>query len=475
MSGRLDSHGTIAGAVPLREVLSGSRIHRIPGFYQRDFCWSTEQGDEMLGDLLGVLDQRPDDHSPLLPYLLGMFVVADNIPAQGLPDVAGPGRVPVVVDVVDGQQRLTTLVILIACLRDRETEANLRDQLDRMIAAPLPNQGRTYTLVPKAGTAEFLATYVQAPGATNIPLVTPPTEVDCAGIANIRASYSTALETMSPVRRRSIATLLQDHCYVANVALPDPARAPEVFAQLNLRGRPLLISDRLKADVINAVQDSNRAECSATWDRVKSRLGDAFYASGGNRKNLFSHVSDLYGPSPKARIEDNIRGLIRMHGGEGFVERIFVPAGESLADINDAEFQGGAQSAEINAFLTYLNWLPQKEWLPPALHWIAEHRGDPVQVVKFLKALDRFAFGSMILGGTAGQRADRFDPITARLKKGGDVRLDDLFVITKRDLSPSIRTSTIGSRAARRSSFFCACTFACCARRRPGARLPRAK
>ena len=66
--------------------------------YQRPYAWGTEQAAELLDDLSGALDRDEGE-----PYFLGSIVLIKQ------PDVPRA-------EVVDGQQRLTTLTILFAVL-----------------------------------------------------------------------------------------------------------------------------------------------------------------------------------------------------------------------------------------------------------------------------------------------------------------------------------------------------------------------
>src|SRR5215218_3527249 len=88
---------------PIHTVFSNSFIFAIPD-YQRSYSWTTEQAEELLSDLL---DAMGDDGVPiesLNPYFLGSIVLIKE------PSAAGS-------EVIDGQQRLTTLTILVSVIR----------------------------------------------------------------------------------------------------------------------------------------------------------------------------------------------------------------------------------------------------------------------------------------------------------------------------------------------------------------------
>lgn len=88
-----------AREVPLHKVFCSDYDFRIPE-YQRPYAWDTEQTLQLLDDLAAALARDGSE-----PYFLGSVVlIKDGREAHA--------------EVIDGQQRLTTLTILIAVLRD---------------------------------------------------------------------------------------------------------------------------------------------------------------------------------------------------------------------------------------------------------------------------------------------------------------------------------------------------------------------
>ncbi len=89
----------------LKDVFGGDYAFRIPP-YQRPYRWGTGHTDDLLEDLLlaaGSLQDDPVDD--MNPYFLGSVVLVKK-------------KHDADAEVLDGQQRLTTLTLLIACLRD---------------------------------------------------------------------------------------------------------------------------------------------------------------------------------------------------------------------------------------------------------------------------------------------------------------------------------------------------------------------
>ena len=86
----------------IRKVFSDDFVFTIPR-YQRPYAWTTDEAGELLEDLIAFLGDGTGPVDEVNPYFLGSIVLIKGL----APDA----------EVVDGQQRLTTLTILLAALR----------------------------------------------------------------------------------------------------------------------------------------------------------------------------------------------------------------------------------------------------------------------------------------------------------------------------------------------------------------------
>jgi uncharacterized protein with ParB-like and HNH nuclease domain len=91
------------GERPIDQIFGKEFVFRIP-LYQRPYSWQREHAEELLDDLLGSLGVGTEAIDDLNPYFLGSIVV---IKEDHKPDA----------EVVDGQQRLTTLTIMLSAIR----------------------------------------------------------------------------------------------------------------------------------------------------------------------------------------------------------------------------------------------------------------------------------------------------------------------------------------------------------------------
>lgn len=158
-----------AGEYPLEKVFLSDFEFTIPD-YQRPYSWGTEQALQLLDDLNGAIDRDSDE-----PYFLGSLVlVRDN------------GRQA---EVIDGQQRLTTLSILFSVMRDVSQNDDLARELDQFLREPGKITAGTKAkprLALRDKDAPFFRQYVQTPGLTDELITLSDTALANEAQTNIR-------------------------------------------------------------------------------------------------------------------------------------------------------------------------------------------------------------------------------------------------------------------------------------------------
>ncbi|GAA3621743.1 DUF262 domain-containing protein [Kineosporia mesophila] len=111
-----------AAETSLKVLLEGTKQYLVP-LYQRTYSWSRQQHVRLWEDVLKLAEDRSVDHQTT--HFIGSLVLA---PAAA----NGPAGVQQFL-VVDGQQRLTTLSLLLCAIRDHRGEsegANHRERLN---------------------------------------------------------------------------------------------------------------------------------------------------------------------------------------------------------------------------------------------------------------------------------------------------------------------------------------------------------
>ncbi len=116
----------------LRELLEGTKQYQVP-LYQRTYAWKKEQLGRLWDDVIQLARDR-ERTGGAVTHFMGSLVLA-------LTSDLGPAGLSRFL-VVDGQQRLTTLTLLLAALRDHRTETESADHRHRIDEQLLINKWR---------------------------------------------------------------------------------------------------------------------------------------------------------------------------------------------------------------------------------------------------------------------------------------------------------------------------------------------
>ncbi len=389
-------------AKPLRlgELFADPYVIESPP-YQRPYSWTEVEASQLLDDVTETLH----DTGGARGYFLGSILLVDSEADQVGEFYGDLGELPRRFEVVDGQQRLITLTILFAVLRDLEASAGLVNPDPALVTAcAVYDDGdqSIYRMRPHVSDAGALDTFVLPRGATQRPVEEAELEGPGNRILEVRKCLSDALSTLDSDERARLKAYLLEKCSLVVISTSDVDRAHQMFSALNGRGKPLSRNDILKAEILGK-QDAMGSEMSvAIWNRAAAGIGI------DNFEKFFSHVRTAEGSSG-GQIIEAVRAISAKRGGpQAFVRDVIGPYAEIYTSILKAEHTGAAESAAINRHLTYLGWLPSSEWVPPLLLWWQRHGDDGAELLWFLEALERLSYGLRILGHGLDKRTQRF-------------------------------------------------------------------
>jgi hypothetical protein len=405
------TYGLDAYATTLGKLLGPPHAFEIPAF-QRAYSWTTEEAGQLIEDLLLALGDA-DTHGTSGGYFLGPILLLDT----ARPGTHGMG--PRTLQIIDGQQRLATLTVLAAVLRDlaRRTDRRALPELDRIIGDGRGVGGTAGFRLRMRGAAQrTMAMCIQSPGAT---LAAAPSENLSEAevlLLAVRDQFVAALSDREIGTLARLAAFICDACTVVVITSRDVDRAHHTFATLNNRGRPLARCDIINAQLMDGVTGSELARLQGEWETLGARLGP-------NLDMLFSYVRAAIGDARAPVISEIGRLAAQAGGGAKFVDTILMPCGRALADILAADHRGSPESDAINRHLRHFAWLPSSEWIPPLLLWWTRHGDDARALAAFLAQLDRLAFGVRVLGLGADKRQARALQVRAAIEKAGGATL----------------------------------------------------
>lgn len=249
-----------AGKSTISGVFNGSRLLEIP-FYQRAYVWGEEQWERFLGDMEFVTASKR-------PYFLGSIILKQESSGYTWSEVSE------VRTVIDGQQRLTTMVIFFKALCAK-IDANRLFERDFVLET-----GEVALRHGKYDRQDF-EKVVNATGSE-------PVE----GSSAIIGAYNYFLKNIDPekVDRNTIKSTVQFVC----IDLTEGEDEQQIFDTINSLGVRLTTAELLKNYFFNreneqAFKDSwedvfePTAEKKSFWDqevvtgRIKRTLIDLFF------------------------------------------------------------------------------------------------------------------------------------------------------------------------------------------------------
>ena len=207
----------ISGAeYPLSKIFSSDFEYVIPA-YQRPYAWTPDQAGALFEDLVAFFQAEQEEG-----YFLGSIVL---IKAE---DSAHA-------EVIDGQQRLTTLTILLAamaCANDGEDKDELRPYIlepGKKMEGILPKP----RLALRERDRPFFAKYIQALKLDDL-VDRDASSLDNESQANIRANAKYFVEAIAEAlptseKLRAFVTFLLTRCYLVAVSTASQDSAFRVF------------------------------------------------------------------------------------------------------------------------------------------------------------------------------------------------------------------------------------------------------
>ena len=393
-----------AGEYPLRKIFSSDFEFRIPD-YQRPYSWGREQALQLLDDLEGSLDRDTDD-----PYFLGSIVLVKE------------GNSPEA-EVIDGQQRLTTLSILFSILRDMTANSQLAGELGEMVLEPGKIMAGTKPkprLTLRKRDAEFFRNYVQTKGETaalvQLQDGAPETDGQVAIRDNAR-SLATRLGTWPDSKRQDLAAMMGVRTFLVVVSTPDLASAHRIFSVMNARGLDLTAADIFKAKVIGDIPPEDQAIYADRWEQEEQDLGRDGFAE------LFLHIRMIFAKERGRRellLEFDQQVLREYLPGKGtqFIDNVLIPYSDAYEHLITQNYPATDDWEKVNNWLRRLVQLDNNDWRPPAL-WALKHHGtDPVYLNDFLRRLETLAASMLIRRVYATPRASRYAELLKQLERG---------------------------------------------------------
>ena len=241
----------------ISQILTDQICYSIPP-YQRPYSWRAENVEQLLGDIWQAYEESDQE------YFIGSIITIEKKKNEHY-------------EVVDGQQRLTTLNLILARLRDHIQDQAAQAELGKRVLPRNPLSGATEAprLQLRKIDQGFFRTHV---------LDAQPLPIQ-SGSSKISASQQRILENLQAIdnflKAKSQETLklfahyLLSKVYVVFVKTETWQSAYRLFNVLNARGLSLSNADLIKNALFNKLgaQTERGNELEDRWLELESLIG----------------------------------------------------------------------------------------------------------------------------------------------------------------------------------------------------------
>ncbi len=196
--------------------------------YQRDYAWKEKNFKDLWEDLEEAIEYNKKGQG----HFIGTMVVANNEDNKKL------------YDIIDGQQRTTTIFMLLHVL------ANKQNEKDKQETRKYLYQKGELRLEVAPQNQSFFKTLLEAAEKENISHCEK--DADTEGKQNLFEVLTAILDKVSKLNKEEANERLEALLKMVLMRLeePDPGRAIRTFQSVNDRGVPLLLLDKLKSLLI---------------------------------------------------------------------------------------------------------------------------------------------------------------------------------------------------------------------------------
>ncbi|MEL7056422.1 MAG: DUF262 domain-containing HNH endonuclease family protein [Pseudomonadota bacterium] len=357
--------------------------------YQRSYSWENSEAQALLSDLHDASESGES-------HFIGAIVLVREASGRFL--------------IVDGQQRLTTLTILLSVLRDTETDEDRKTEIHSMIADDETDKnGPTWRISLNHIDGPYLREAIQTRGASLKKDVEPNDSESQRRMTRNLENFIKTVRNMSPEAQRELADTIKNRILLVKVVVEDWDGGYNVFRVLNTRGKAPNTHDIIKTDLLeNAHLTPEEAEAySREWSEHESRL------SGSGFDDLLNQISTLYARKTRKGASEFRKAVINrsIGGTREFLSKELPAYVDAYVTISTGKCTFGNLTPQISECLNHLRLIDHQLWRAPALKFLVNHNGSPEIALAFFRSLERFAYGAMMAITEQRSRQRRYQKI----------------------------------------------------------------
>jgi uncharacterized protein with ParB-like and HNH nuclease domain len=375
------------------KLFSSDFFFRIPD-YQRPFSWDDKNFNDLIDDLCTAQQDQQ--------YFLGTLVLHKREDKNTY-------------DVVDGQQRLTSLLILVACLRDLIDDAKFTETLQGKIVQE-ENKVDGIPELPRITVKDrqiFRELVLNAKGTETKKRVEDLAEPENRYLQAINI-FKDRLTKFNQTELEKFAQFVNQRCVIIYLSTSSFDDAFKLFTIVNDRGKQLRRIDILKAQNISpdaVAIEATRDRVSKEWEALENDLGETTLES------ILHLIRMIYvKEKPQEDLFNEFENKIFKKGllskGEKFIDEVKA-YGELYQKIfmdKDYIAQGNPDHLKYKAMIHIMDSeFDASEWRACLLFYAKKYNGD--QFYKFLLIIEKVYLEHWAKGVRKDERFGIYSPI----------------------------------------------------------------
>jgi hypothetical protein len=376
----------------ISNILTEQICYEIPP-YQRPYSWEKENVQQLLDDIWEAYTEKDSE------YFIGSLITIERERDRRY-------------DVVDGQQRLTTLNLMLARMRDRITDDAVKADLGKRILPRNVYTGEAETprLLLRKKDQHFFRKHV-----LEAQVLSDKDRDDLEAPRRHLVENGEVVDAFCQPKTQQelklFANFVLSRVYVVFVTTYSWQSAYRLFNVLNARGIPLSNADLIKNTLFGLLgTQANRSdELEERWLELEEELGierlDSFFGH---------HRTSVAAAKARGSLHEEIEPLIRAHAGGpfSFIETVICSA-ENYMRVIEGEFK----DARAMRALRSLRRVEYDEWIPPLLAFLNQPVAD-LPTEEFVELLEKITMQNWVrrLGRTA--RLTAYYQLISAIKTG---------------------------------------------------------
>ncbi len=355
----------------INEILTENRLYEIPA-YQRPYSWDEEHSLELIQDIYNAFKRNDTE------YFIGSIITIEKEKNRTY-------------DVVDGQQRLTTLNLIFAVLKQMiSNKSSVEDIQKRLMPLnPHTDEPEKPRLTVRMQDQNFFLNHIILGEKVKEYQEISETQERLRTNSNEIKNFLKSIEESENGLRRLVNYILE-HVYVVFVITDSLTSAYRLFNVLNARGLSLSNGDLLKNKLFEYAEkkEQERKQIENSWNELEQIVGiknlDIFLghlrtAIKGNKakETLYKEFYEI--------IDENYKEFPSKFA------KLLVDSANNYVKIIEKDFE----DCKTDIYLQSLENVSHDEWIPPILAFLNKPVKN-MELYDFIGLIDRITYQNWI-------------------------------------------------------------------------------